>query len=117
MEAYYHGYFDPLQKALGPLFGKSLRYVMMDSWEAGTNNWTDEIGAEFQKRRGYNPTPYLPALTGHVVEAVFVDRVVARVVAVSADSLELVVRFEPWVWFCRHGRILLVRSLLSSTCN
>ena len=68
MEAYFHGYFDPLQKALGPLFGKSLRYVMMDSWEAGTNNWTDEIAGEFQKRRGYTPTPYLPALTGHIVE-------------------------------------------------
>ena len=43
MEAYYHGYFDPLAKALGPLFGKRLRYVMMDSWEAGTKNWTDEM--------------------------------------------------------------------------
>lgn len=68
MEAYYHGYFDPLQKALGPLFGKSLRYVMMDSWEAGTNNWTDRMAAEFKQRRGYDPTPWLPALTGRVVE-------------------------------------------------
>ncbi len=68
MEAYYHGYFDPIAQKLGPLFGKSLRYVMMDSWEAGTNNWTDEIAAEFQKRRGYNPTPYLPALTGRIVD-------------------------------------------------
>jgi hypothetical protein len=67
MEAYFHGYFDPLQKALGPLFGKSLRYVMMDSWEAGTNNWTDEMLGEFQRRRGYDPTPYLPVLTGRVV--------------------------------------------------
>jgi hypothetical protein len=69
MESYLHGYFDPLKKALGPLFGKSLRYVMMDSWEAGTNNWTDEMSAEFRKRRGYDPTPYLPALTGRVVES------------------------------------------------
>ncbi len=68
MEAYIHGYFDPLQQALGPLFGKSLRYVMMDSWEAGTNNWTDEMAAQFRKRRGYDPTPWLPALTGRVVE-------------------------------------------------
>jgi hypothetical protein len=68
MAAYFHGYFDPLEKTLGPLFGKSLRYVMMDSWEAGTNNWTDEILAEFRARRGYDPTPYLPVLTGHVVE-------------------------------------------------
>ena len=68
MEAYYHGYFDPLQKALGPLFGKSLRYVMMDSWEAGTNNWTDRMIDEFKSRRGYDPVPYLPVLTGKVVE-------------------------------------------------
>ncbi len=68
MDAYVRGYFDPLQQALGPLFGKSLRYVMMDSWEAGTNNWTDEMAAEFWKRRGYDPTPYLPALTGRVVD-------------------------------------------------
>ncbi len=68
VDAYIHGYFDPLEKALGPLFGKSLRYVMMDSWEAGTNNWTDEMAAQFRARRGYDPTPYLPALTGRVVE-------------------------------------------------
>ena len=68
MEAYVRGYFDPLAKALGPLFGKSLRYVMMDSWEAGTNNWTDEMTAQFRARRGYDPTPYVPALTGRIVE-------------------------------------------------
>ncbi len=67
MESYIHGYFDPLQQALGPLFGKSLRYVMMDSWEAGTNNWTEEMLPEFRRRRGYDPLPYLPALTGEVV--------------------------------------------------
>ena len=69
MEAYYHGYFDPIAAKLGPLFGTSLRYVMMDSWEAGTNNWTDEIAGEFRRRRGYDPTPYLPVLTGHVVDS------------------------------------------------
>jgi (4-O-methyl)-D-glucuronate---lignin esterase len=67
MEAYYHGYFDPIQKALGPLFGDSLKMVMMDSWEAGMDNWTESILAEFQQRRGYSPIPYLPALTGRVV--------------------------------------------------
>ncbi|HEU5079139.1 MAG TPA: glycosyl hydrolase [Opitutaceae bacterium] len=69
MEAYIRGYFDPLQKALGPLFGRSLRYVMMDSWEAGTNNWTDRMLPEFVRRRGYDPRPYLPALTGRIVES------------------------------------------------
>jgi alpha-L-rhamnosidase len=69
VEAYYHGYFDPLEKALGPLFGKSLRFVMMDSWEAGLQNWTDEMTAEFARRRGYDPTPYLPVLAGRVVDS------------------------------------------------
>lgn len=67
MEAYFHGYFDPLKRALGPLWGRSLRHVMMDSWEAGTNNWTEEIAAEFRRRRGYDPTPWLPVLSGRIV--------------------------------------------------
>jgi hypothetical protein len=69
MEAYYHGYFDPLEKALGPLFGTSLRYVLMDSWEAGMQNWTDAMADEFRRRRGYDPMPWLPALAGRVVES------------------------------------------------
>ena len=69
LTAYLRGYTDPLAQSLGPLYGKSLRYVLLDSWEAGTQNWTDEMVAEFQKRRGYDPVPYLPALAGRVVES------------------------------------------------
>ncbi|HVS71798.1 MAG TPA: glycosyl hydrolase, partial [Phycisphaerae bacterium] len=67
VENYFHGYFGPLKKALGPLMGKSLRNVMMDSFEGGMQNWTDDMIAQFKKRRGYDPTPFLPVLTGHVV--------------------------------------------------
>jgi hypothetical protein len=66
---YLRGYTDPLAQSLGPLYGKSLRYVLLDSWEAGMQNWTDEMIAEFQKRRGYDPVPYLPVLAGRVVES------------------------------------------------
>ena len=38
VEEYFHGYFDPLSQSLGALVGKSLRYMMMDSWEAGMQN-------------------------------------------------------------------------------
>jgi hypothetical protein len=67
VESYFHGYVDPIEKALGPLMGKSLRYMMMDSWEAGMQNWTDDMIGQFHKRRGYDPGPYLPVLTGRVV--------------------------------------------------
>jgi hypothetical protein len=67
-EAYYDGYAKPIARALGKLYGGSLRYFLMDSWEAGQQNWTDDMIAEFTRRRGYDPTPYLPALTGRVVD-------------------------------------------------
>ena len=69
VEAYFHGYFDPIAQALGPLVGKDLRYFMMDSFEGGMQNWTDDMTAEFRQRRGYDPTPYLPTLAGRVVES------------------------------------------------
>jgi hypothetical protein len=69
VEAYFHGYMDPIEKALGPLVGRSLRYMMMDSWEAGKQNWTDDMIEQFETRRGYDPRPYLPVLAGRVVES------------------------------------------------
>ncbi len=69
MESYFHGYADPIAEALGPLFGRSLRYFLVDSWEAGMQNWTEEMVDEFHKRRGYDPTPYLPVLAGRIVDS------------------------------------------------
>jgi hypothetical protein len=66
---YVKGYLDPIQGALGSLFGDHPSYVTMDSWEAGMQNWTDTMVADFKSRRGYDPTPYLPVLAGHVVQS------------------------------------------------
>jgi hypothetical protein len=46
-----------------------IRYVITDSWEAGSQNWTDDMMAQFKKRRGYDPAPWMPVLTGRVVES------------------------------------------------
>src|SRR5829696_6622947 len=69
VEAYLRDYTAPIAQALGPLYGKSLRHVLLDSWEAGPQNWTDGMIAEFRRRRGYDPVPFLPALAGRVVES------------------------------------------------
>jgi hypothetical protein len=66
---YVRSYLDPIQQAVGNLTGSTLQYMTMDSWEAGMQNWTDEMVQEFQRRRGYDPTPYLPVLAGRVVES------------------------------------------------
>ena len=69
VESYLHGYIDPLAETLGPEFGKTFKYFLMDSWEAGLQNWTDDMLKEFRAHRGYDPIPYLPVLTGRVVES------------------------------------------------
>jgi hypothetical protein len=55
---------------LGPLVGTTLKNILCDSWESGYENWTPLMREEFQQRRGYPMDPWLPALTGQVVESV-----------------------------------------------
>jgi hypothetical protein len=48
---------------------KGLQYIITDSWEAGAQNWTDNMMTEFKNRCGYDILPWLPVLTGHIVES------------------------------------------------
>ena len=67
---YMNTYLDNYRGAVGPLMGKrGLQYVINDSWEAGTANWTDNLITEFTRRRGYDPVPWLPVLAGRVIES------------------------------------------------
>jgi hypothetical protein len=49
---------------MGP---KGVRAILTDSIEVGAANWTPKLIAQFKRLRGYDPTPWLPALTGAVV--------------------------------------------------
>lgn len=70
VRAYMTTYLDNYKNAVGPLMGKrGLHYVINDSWEAGTQNWTENMMAEFSKRRGYDLRPWMPVLAGRVVES------------------------------------------------
>ncbi len=37
-----------------------LDFILMDSYEAGPYDWTDDFREEFTRRRGYDPLPHLP---------------------------------------------------------
>ena len=70
VKAYFDNYLGQYKDTVGTLMGKrGLQYVITDSWEAGVQNWTDDMIAEFAKRRGYDLRPWLPILTGRVVES------------------------------------------------
>jgi hypothetical protein len=68
---YMNTYLDSYKQTVGADYmGKrGIRYVINDSWEAGSQNWTDNMIAQFTKLRGYDPRPWLPVLTGQVVES------------------------------------------------
>ena len=71
VKEYFEKYLESYKETVGPeLMGKNgIHYVINDSWEAGSQNWTDNMLVQFKKLRGYDPTPWLPVLTGQVVES------------------------------------------------
>ena len=46
---------------------RGIRALLADSIESGPQNWTDTMIADFTRLRGYDPRPWLPALTGEIV--------------------------------------------------
>jgi hypothetical protein len=66
---YMDGYLDSYKDAVGAdwMGKRGIQYVVTDSWEAGSQNWTDDMIAKFKARRGYDPIPWLPVLAGVVV--------------------------------------------------
>jgi hypothetical protein len=70
VKKYFDNYLDQYKDATGGLMGqRGLQYIITDSWEAGTQNWTDNIMTEFRNRRGYDMIQWLPVLSGRIVES------------------------------------------------
>lgn len=46
---------------------RTFNIIVEDSYETGSQNWTDEFIELFTKRYGYSPLPYLPVMKGIVV--------------------------------------------------
>jgi hypothetical protein len=53
---------NPLKKHLSDYLGKSFNHILIDSYEAGKQTWTDDFVKEFISRKGYDPTPWLLTL-------------------------------------------------------
>jgi hypothetical protein len=66
---YMDGYLNSYRDAIGEewMGKRGIKYVVTDSWEAGAQNWTDDMVAQFRARRGYDPVPWMPVLAGRLV--------------------------------------------------
>ena len=68
--------------------GLPLKGIIMDSHEAGAQNWTDDFPVEFKARRGYDLRPFLPVMAGYAVDS---QEASERVLAdVSKTCVELI---------------------------
>lgn len=69
VRTYLEEYLKTYRDATGPeLIGDhGVRGLLTDSIEVGTSNWTPKLIEQFKRLRGYDPLPYLPALTGEIV--------------------------------------------------
>ncbi|MCJ2180724.1 glycoside hydrolase [Novosphingobium sp. 2580] len=66
---YLDHYLAMYKEAAGPgMIGKrGVQALLTDSIEVGEANWTPRMLEQFQRLRGYDPRPWLPALTGVLV--------------------------------------------------
>jgi hypothetical protein len=70
VKSYMDAYLLEYERVLGQLLigRQGLQYVLTDSYEAGPQNWTEDMLEQFRRRRGYEATPWLAVVAGRVVE-------------------------------------------------
>lgn len=61
-------------QSIGPLAGQTLVATHIDSWEIGVQNWTPTMLDDFKRMRGYDLQPYLPILTGQIVDSLEISQ-------------------------------------------
>lgn len=67
VKQHFAAFIGQLLKRMPAADRKALTRVIADSYEMGSQNWTDGFGPRFQQRYGYDPQPWLPVLSGRVV--------------------------------------------------
>jgi hypothetical protein len=67
--AQYHfdNFVGELLKRIPEESKSAFKYVVADSYEQGSQNWTDGYEVKFEEKYGYDPIPYLPVLSGRIV--------------------------------------------------
>src|SRR3984885_13116229 len=67
IELHFNSFVGKLLQKMPQADRTALRHVVVDSFEVGSENWTDNFHERFQKVLGYDPRPWLPVLTGRIV--------------------------------------------------
>ena len=109
-----------VRKQVGNWFGEFMKrphhdvvkYMHVDSWECGSQNWSKDFAEEFQRRRGYDLLPWLPVMVGIPIESTAKSEAVLRDVRQTINDL-LQERFFKTVKACaqEYGVLLSCESV------
>ncbi len=70
LKQHFDGFIGRILKDLPAEDKKAFKYVVADSYETGGQNWTDDLEIPFKETYGYDPKPWLPVITGRIVNSV-----------------------------------------------
>lgn len=70
LNLHFRSFPEKLIEKAGTNTGNTFKFLLLDSWECGFQNWTDNFPSEFEKRRGYDLISYLPVLCGQTIGSV-----------------------------------------------
>ncbi len=61
----FNSWFKKFYSETDPVAAKEvIKYLHMDSWECGSQNWSSNFSTTFKNKRGYDLLPYLVVMTG-----------------------------------------------------
>jgi hypothetical protein len=67
LNVHINSYAKKLVEAAGKYKGNTLKFFLMDSWEAQFQTWSKDFAKEFKNRRGYSILPWIPVLCGETI--------------------------------------------------
>lgn len=65
---HFNSYVGKILEPLSPEERSAFKYLIIDSYETGSQNWSEHFRTEFIHTLGYDPIPWLPVFTGKIVE-------------------------------------------------
>jgi len=67
LQRHFDAFVKKIYDRIPPADRKAFAHIVEDSYEVGSENWTDNFDKDFEKKYGYDPLPWLPVLSGHVI--------------------------------------------------
>jgi hypothetical protein len=68
-QEHFAAFIGKLLKRMPAADRKAFTRVIADSYEVGSQNWTDALESRFRQTFGYDPLPWLPVLSGRLISS------------------------------------------------